>query len=274
VRTVTLLYHDLVNGDPDASGFPGGGPARYKLSEAEFVRHLDALAAARADAPVRVGESPAAGPSRMPWLLTFDDGGASARRTAELLERRGWRGHFFVTVGRIGTRGFVASEDVRTLRRAGHVVGSHSFSHPDPMSGCPPDVLAEEWGRSRKELEQILGEPVTAASVPGGSYSGSVGRAAAAAGFRALFTSEPVTREAEIDRCRVLGRFTLWRGVPPEVAAALVSARLGPRLSQFLAWNARKAGKRVGGSYYLRLRRAVLERRLRRTGRSPRAGGG
>ena len=264
MKAVTLLYHDLVNGDADASGFPGGGPARYKLSEKDFRRHLDALAAARPDPPVLVDDIRRRDDRGTPWLLTFDDGGASARRTAEILETRRWRGHFFVTVGRIGTPGFVAADDVRALRRAGHVVGSHSFSHPDPMSGCAREVLDEEWRRSRGELEQLLGEPVTAASVPGGAYSDEVGRAAAAAGFRALFTSEPVTRLDEVSGCRLLGRFTLWQGAEPRIAAALVCGRVAPRLSQFLAWNARKAGKRIGGTYYLRLRRAVLDRRLRR----------
>jgi hypothetical protein len=43
-----------------------------------------------------------------PVFLTFDDGGASALHpTADLLERRGWSGHFFVTTRRIGTPGFL-----------------------------------------------------------------------------------------------------------------------------------------------------------------------
>ena len=40
-------------------------------------------------------------------LLTFDDGGKSAVRIADLLEEQGWRGHFFITTAMIGEPGFV-----------------------------------------------------------------------------------------------------------------------------------------------------------------------
>ena len=40
-----LTYHDVVEADFDTSGFPGGGPAHYKLPRDEFTRHLGAIAA-------------------------------------------------------------------------------------------------------------------------------------------------------------------------------------------------------------------------------------
>ena len=52
------------------------------------------------------------------WLLTFDDGGASALRIAEMLARYGWKGHFFITVNRIDSPAFVTSDDIRALSRA------------------------------------------------------------------------------------------------------------------------------------------------------------
>jgi hypothetical protein len=137
------------------------------------------------------------------------------------------------------------------------------------MSGCSRGVLREEWGRSRRELEDVLGEEVATASIPGGAYSSAVARAAAAEGYRALFTSEPVLRSGAVAGCRLLGRFTVARGVSAEAAASLAAGRLTPRLAQFLGWNARKTLKRVGGTHYLRLRRALLDARLARSGRPP-----
>ena len=43
---IAILYHDVVEpGGDDASGFPGPGAARYKLTRSEFAGHLEALAA-------------------------------------------------------------------------------------------------------------------------------------------------------------------------------------------------------------------------------------
>jgi peptidoglycan/xylan/chitin deacetylase (PgdA/CDA1 family) len=91
MKTPALLYHDVVPDQRfDLSGFQGAGPNVYKLDPAEFRRHLEAIARATAG-----GEQP---------VLTFDDGGASAfSPVAGMLEEFGWRGHFFITTGRIGT---------------------------------------------------------------------------------------------------------------------------------------------------------------------------
>ena len=112
-------------------------------------------------------------------------------------------------------------------------------------------------------MEDILGEPVSVASVPGGSYSRPVARAAASVGIRALFTSEPTIKFHKVDGCLVLGRYTLWRGMPAEIAAALVAGKTAPRLKQFFTWNAKKAAKILGGEHYLWLRRALLNRGAR-----------
>ena len=58
MSAISLLYHDVVNGDPSASGFQGAHADSYKLDVANFLAHLDSIAAA--------------GVSRV--RLTFDDG--------------------------------------------------------------------------------------------------------------------------------------------------------------------------------------------------------
>src|SRR6185437_4332924 len=116
--TVALIYHDVVAAArQDECGFPGPVAARYKLEPDRFEAHLDAIAATG----VTVGGlGDGSGVA-----LTFDDGGASALDAAELLERREWRGHFFITTGRIGTPGFLTAAGVSELAERGHTVGSH-----------------------------------------------------------------------------------------------------------------------------------------------------
>jgi peptidoglycan/xylan/chitin deacetylase (PgdA/CDA1 family) len=260
---ISLLYHDLVErGDDDASGFAGPGAAHYKLTPDEFADHLAALARAVRLPPLADPAAAALADGPTDWLLTFDDGGRSALAAADLLERHGWRGCFFVTTDRVGAPAFLDAEGVRELRRRGHVVGSHSCSHPSRISACSREQLRDEWGRSRAALHEILGEAPTAASAPGGFYSRAVAEAAAEAGYTVLFTSEPKTRGFSVAGCRVLGRHTVYRGTSAAAAAALaVSA--WPRRWQWLTWNVKKVARAVGGGLYQGLRRSLLARSYR-----------
>ena len=260
MNAVSLLYHDVVSsGDWDLIGFRGPGTSRYKLALPEFEKHLAAIAGVRTAKPARASEISHAAADDFPFLLTFDDGGESAYTCiAGLLDRYGWPAHFLVTAGYIGTPGFLNAAQIRSLRDCGHVIGSHSFSHPQRMSHLPSAQLLEEWTRSVQVLSDILGEPVTSASVPRGFYSRRVAEAASLAGIRVLFTSEPTTRIQSVDACLILGRFTLFQGMPPAVSADLVSPHSRNRRQQWLFWNFKKVLKSLGGQQYLRARDRLL----------------
>jgi peptidoglycan/xylan/chitin deacetylase (PgdA/CDA1 family) len=260
LKVAALLYHDVVeNGRFDDSGFPGVAPTRYKLRSEDFELHLQALATSTSGPPAIVDELRARR-SALSWMLTFDDGGSSALTIGQRLAERGWRGHFFVTVDYIGTSSFLQPDEIRALSDLGHVIGSHSCSHPERMARCTWDELLHEWTRSAQVLSELLGQSVAVASVPAGHYGRIVARAAAEAGISTLFTSEPVIKVREVDGCSVVGRFTIQRGALPETAAALACARPLPRLRQFASWNTKKAAKAIGGEHYLRLRHRLLSR--------------
>lgn len=260
MKVFSLMYHDVVRrAEQDASGFPGGDANLYKLEPALFAQHLAALAGALAAGPSTVGELEAGTMSSTPWLLTFDDGGVSAyTEIADRLEEKNWRGHFLIATGFISRRGFLSSEQIRELRRRGHVIGTHSDSHPLRMAACSWEQLVREWSTSVAKLSDILGEQVKIASVPGGHYSRRVAEAAARAGISALFTSEPIARSYWVGDCLVLGRYTVQRWTSPQTAVALAAGRRAPRWRQFLLWNGKKFTKRLGGAYYLKVRQALL----------------
>jgi len=263
VRALALLYHDVVEpGDWDASGFTDAGAASYKLERAEFERHLAAVSAvATRRGTVEGLQAVAGGGGPPPVLLTFDDGGASAYGcVADLLEGAGWRGHFFITTDYIEAPGFVTRAQLRDLAARGHVIGTHSSSHPVPMARFSRQRLLAEWASSAQALGDLLGEPVRVGSVPGGGLSRRVAEAAAAAGMTALFTSEPTTHCRVVDGCVVVGRYVLRRGMPAAAAAALASGAIGARLRQACVWNLKKVAKVLGGNAYLALRDAVYER--------------
>lgn len=260
MRAVSLLYHDVIEGvDWDSSGFTGPGTAKYKLTRAAFEAHLASIAGT-GNTPTLVSASDAAYlPRDRSVLLTFDDGGVSAATTiAALLGCRGWRGHFFVTTGQIGKRGFLSQDQLLELHRQGHVIGSHSCSHPMRMSYCSPEELLDEWASSICVLSEILHAPVVTASVPGGYYSRRVGEAAAAAGVRVLFNSEPTTSIHSVHGCLVIGRFNIFRGMPPRVSGDLIANRPLARFRQQMHWNVKKIAKKIAGGPYLAARQALL----------------
>jgi len=238
--TSTLMYHDVVaTDDADASGFPGRDAALYKVTPDLFESHLRAIDGADV-------------------TITFDDGGSSAMVAADVLERYGFVGHFFMTTNYIGTRGFLDARELRALRRRGHVIGSHSCSHPLRIGHCSWSQLLDEWTRSRSILADVLGEDVQVASMPGGDFAPQVAVAAASAGFTRLFTSEPARQPRHAFGLTLQGRFTIQRWTTAGTVAALAAGDWLACARQAVVWNAKKIGKRVGGTRYLQIRKLLL----------------
>ena len=227
------MYHDVTaDGREDASGFAGVAAARYKLSPKQFDSHVYAIGRAIDGAP----------------CLTFDDGGASAMHIADRLERAGWRGSFFVTAGYLGCPGFLTRQQLQELRRRGHTIGSHSWSHPAGMSRLSAGELVPEWQRSVDELSDLLSERILTASVPGGSYSARVGDAAAAAGITVLFISRPTGRTIRHGGVTIVGRYAVRRETTANRAAAVAAGSLLPRIGQLVLWDAKSALKSTAAS--------------------------
>lgn len=263
MRAVTLLFHDVVaNGRWESSGMRCAGADRFKLDVVEFRRHLHSISQQFRDRPVTAPALLASPSSARTVLLTFDDGGVSGiNPVADILDKFGWKAHFLITTSRIGSSGFLNPNQIRDLHARGHIIGSHSCSHPDRMSFCSPEELNGEWQRSVDTLSGIIGEQILTASVPNGYYSARVASSAARHGIKVLFNSEPVVTSRLIGGCCVLGRFTVKRGYRPEKSAALAAGASSPRVQQYMLWNAKKVVKVFGGKLWLRARASLLPER-------------
>ncbi len=101
------------------------------------------------------------------------------------------------------------------------------------------------------------------AAVPGGWYSPEVARAAAAAGVRVLYTSEPVRGIQVVDGCLVAGRFALLGGSRARTAAQLAAGNPLPRVQRRATRMALRPAKRLSGGGYLRARKVLLRLRDR-----------
>jgi peptidoglycan/xylan/chitin deacetylase (PgdA/CDA1 family) len=247
MASITLCYHDVISeDDANASGFPGADAATYKLPLSVFCNHIKAIAS------VVDSTSP-----KYSVRLTFDDGGVSSCHIADILERHGLRGFFFVPTDYIGARAFLNARQILDLRHRGHIIGSHSCSHRGRMSGMLSEALVQEWNRSVAILSDLVGERVTTASVPSGYYCRRVAEMAASAGLTLLFTLQPTTRTDVVNGCAVAGRYMMRRYTPANEAARIASGALMPRLGQQIFWNTKKILK--AAPLYAKVRRLYFE---------------
>lgn len=262
MRAISLLFHDVYVASPRESGFASSAADRYKLLLRDFEAQLAGVAGVRAEPPVVVstGDLKVSGyhPDQrdvddLPYLITVDDGGVSYYTlVADRLEARGWRGHCFISTDAIGTAGFLSVPQIRDLDTRGHVIGSHSVSHPARFSACGAERMREEWSRSRKVLEDLLGHEVTVASVPGGYYSPQVAQTARDAGLRVLFTSEPTIVSREQSGLLVMGRFTLRHSHSSDMALQLLQRAPWTRYREWASWNGKSVVKSLLGPAYAR----------------------
>jgi len=249
MRAVSLLFHDVYASDPAESGFRSPAADRYKLTIVAFDAQMDALS-----------RIPDLG-SRIPVAITVDDGGVSYYTVAaDRLEALELRGHCFVSTDFIGQRGFLTAAQIRELDARGHVIGSHSASHPARFSSLTPAEMRREWLTSRRALEDITGRDVTTGSVPGGYFSAEVAKAAADAGLSVLFTSEPTVERSAIDGCVLAGRFTIRRGHPHDMAQRFTTSAWA-RCGAWIDWNAKALVKPVLGPSYARIADWILAER-------------
>lgn len=218
-RIATLMYHEVTD-DPSTSGLQRVSALPFKHTRAAFAEHLQQIAAAPV-APRLVPQIDLAKAGRS-LLLTFDDGGASASYIADELERRGWRGHFFIVTSRVGTAGFLDAAGIRDLQARGHFIGSHSHTHPIIFGQLPYEAILEEWRVSGDRVSQILGAPCVAGAVPGGDISPHALEASNAAGLRYLFTSEPWLAPRRLGDCWILGRYGVKTSTSPSRVRDLV----------------------------------------------------
>lgn len=261
MKAISIGYHDIVDAHlrPPNDGSRHSG--RYKLNQGHFRAHMDSIWNSTGRSSVRVIDRARRWQGEIPIFLTFDDGAESSYTcVAGELERRGWRGHFFVTTDWTGRHGFMNPAQIQEMHARGHVIGSHSCSHPARMSHLSWTELIKEWRDSCAILSDILQEPVVTASVADGYYSRKVGRAAAAAGIQVLFTSEPGATIAAVDGCLIVGRYSIQSLTPASVSGAIADRDRWPRLRQTLLWQAKKPIKSLAGESYFTIRRLLLSR--------------
>ncbi len=209
---ISLAFHDVTD-DFESSGFRQPVAQKYKHNVQQFREYLDAVERSGLPVVSSIDHFEGNGPA---VVFTFDDGGACSDIPARMLEERGWRGVFFITTDLLGTRGFLTHKEVKSLHDRGHIIGSHSCSHPDVFRSLTQVQMQHEWGNSCDILTELLGEKCIVASVPGGDMNAATITEAAKAGVQHVFTSEQLTSSWLQAEATCYGRLFLMSDTQPK----------------------------------------------------------
>ncbi|MDO4763451.1 MAG: polysaccharide deacetylase family protein [Flavobacteriaceae bacterium] len=197
---VVLLYHEVADKATD-SGFQNKDNFPYIHSVAQFERDLNVVLEQKEKAPAEV-------------VFSFDDGGVSNLRSAEMLHNAGQVAYFFITTSKIGSSShFLNKEEIRKIRNQGHIVGSHSHTHPMIFKNLSYAQMLEEWKVSKSILEEVLKEEITTCSIPGGDSDSKTYESALESGFLRVFDSEPIIKRRMLGEMEIWGRISIKNSV-------------------------------------------------------------
>lgn len=119
--------------------------------------------------------------------LTFDCGYENGNTPAILdaLKKHNVKAAFFIVGNYLGT----SPDLVKRMLAEGHIVGNHSFHHPD-MSAMGKDAFAKELGELEELYEMTIGQPMQKFyRPPQGKYSENNLKIAKELGYKTFFWS-------------------------------------------------------------------------------------
>jgi len=118
---------------------------------------------------------------------SWDDGHVSDLRLAEMLDRYGFRGTFYVPF-RAVREPMLSLAQMRELASGGMEIGGHTVTHPS-MKGLGWERSVDEVRTCKSRLEEIVGRPVTSFCYPNGDLDRQAYEAVRQEGYRLARTT-------------------------------------------------------------------------------------
>jgi peptidoglycan/xylan/chitin deacetylase (PgdA/CDA1 family) len=188
IRVPVLMYHHVREMKPSFSS----ADRVYTVTPKSFAEQMRELVEAgyHAITPDDLSRALQEGQSSLPSkpvLITLDDGFRDQYEHAfPVLKELGLTATFFIVSEAHDLNGNMDEEMIKELDETGMVIGAHTRHHAflTQISG------AERWDEiegSKKDLETLLGHPVTSFAYPYGSWSPTILNEVAKAGFESGF---------------------------------------------------------------------------------------
>lgn len=112
-------------------------------------------------------------------FITFDDGSVDQYQAAKILDKHGIQACFFITTGDVGKERISSRpgtpltpmtwEQIKDLHKRGHIIGSHTLSHPD-LSKLQPVEIYQELKGSKDILADKLKTKIDFFAFPYGTH--------------------------------------------------------------------------------------------------------
>ncbi len=251
-KPIILMYHGTISGGAQIPADREPGAGLYDVAFEDFLEHIEYLK----NYNYRVTTIGTEESLEKAVIITFDDGEMNNFQNAfPVLKESGYPAYFFVTVKRIGKSGYMGWEELRRIRDAGMMVGSHGLNH-EILTDLTDKKLEEELEVSKMQLEQNLKIQIDDFSVPRGFYDERILAKAEAAGYKNIF----VSGKAPSDRKNCFGRIAV-RGSWSVRRFDQALLRRMP-LSELVVSSLKSLTKRVMGAQgYDRLRTTLLRAR-------------
>lgn len=161
-----LCYHRIASGRNDA----------YSVSPETFASHLQVLSdsgytSVLPDAlhDYLLYNKPL---PEKPFMITFDDSRIEhIEIAAPELEKRDFRGAFFIMTVTYNKKGYMTTEQIAEMAKRGHTVGLHSWDHVMATKYTDSATWAKQVIEPKNKLEEIIGQPVRYWAYPNGVYN-------------------------------------------------------------------------------------------------------
>lgn len=124
-------------------------------------------------------------------VLTFDDGYEDNYTTVlPLLEKYDMKATVFLISDMIGADGHLSEKQIREMAESGRIhFGSHTKSH-EKLYALDADTMKTELSESRRRIEELTGQKVTALAYPNGVCDNAAEFAAAENGYLYCYTTD------------------------------------------------------------------------------------
>ena len=248
MRKIVLMYHDVYSDSETESGFQFPTSFPYKISAEKFESHVKLAHTYCKQNNLSLDSVE----------FTFDDGGVSFYTViAPILEKYGFKGVFFISTSYIDTERFLTEKQIQSLYKRGHIIASHSHSHPRNMTMLSEQDLLFEWETSTRILEGIIKTPTLVASIPSGFNSPQVMNTVEQAGVKILYTSKPTDKISVIGGLTTIGRYVVHCNTTIDTISKILYNR-GYRQSLLVKWHLVGIAKVMLGSSYNWIKKRII----------------